>query len=76
MAYDEKQRERIYKYRAEKYTRVNLDISAEDKQRWKAAAEAENLPLNTFIRAAVEDRISAQSPGPAPETPAADDPEK
>lgn len=68
------------KWTAEHADRITLQGPRGFKARIKAAADAEGVSMNQFIRAAVESRISAQDPGPAPETQAAEsaaaDPEK
>lgn len=50
----------IIKYKNEHYSRVVLDVPKETKERWKAAAQKEKMPLATFVRQAVEERISRQ----------------
>ncbi len=42
----------------EKYKRIPLDVSIESYEKWKKAAETAGLPLNTFIKSAVEEKIS------------------
>lgn len=57
MAYNEKSKAATYAYREKSYARVNLDMKKEEKERWKAAADAANLALNAYIKQAVSERI-------------------
>ena len=42
----------------EKYKRIPLDVPIKSYEKWKKAAETAGLPLNTFIKSAVEEKIS------------------
>lgn len=58
MAYNEKSKEATYAYRAKSYARVNLDLKKEEKDRWRAAADAAGLALNAYIKEAVSQRMA------------------
>lgn len=58
MTYDAKYNAQNYKYRSEKFKRVGIDF---DKRYYedvlKPAAESVNLPVGTFIKQAIEEKI-------------------
>ena len=52
-------RKAVQKYNAKTYKRVPLDIRKEDYEILKAACERLGMPVNTFIRYAINDRLRA-----------------
>lgn len=46
------------KYNEEKYARIGLYLSPDEKKKWKSAAESEGVSLIGFIRRCVNEKIS------------------
>lgn len=55
--FDKKNYDLEYKRKNQK--RIPLDVQQESYEKWKNAAEKACLPLNTFIKSAVEEKIAA-----------------
>lgn len=68
--YTEAQKRATIKYLQEKTDSIRIRTPKGDKARWQAAAAAQNISLNQFIIAAVEEKITAipQTPSPALDT--------
>lgn len=64
--YTEAQKRATIKYLQEKTDSIRIRTPKGDKTRWQAAAAAQNVSLNQFIIAAVEEKIAAASPDSAP----------
>lgn len=47
------------KFAKEKYKRIPLDLPLEMAEKWKKAAEMAGIPLNTFIKSAVNEKIES-----------------
>ncbi len=47
------------KFAKEKYKRIPLDLPIEIAEKWKKAAEIAGMPLNTFIKSAVNEKIES-----------------
>ena len=45
------------KFAKEKYKRIPLDLPLEMAEKWKKAAKMAGIPLNTFIKSAVNEKI-------------------
>jgi len=53
------QKEATRKYRAEKTSSVQIQLTLEDKAEWAAYAASRNMPLATLIRQAVRESMLA-----------------
>ena len=47
------------KYAKENLKRIPLDVTKEMAEKWKKAAEIAGMPLNTFIKSAVNEKIES-----------------
>lgn len=47
------------KFAKDKYKRIPLDLPLEMAEKWKKAAEIAGMPLNTFIKSAVNEKIES-----------------
>lgn len=58
MAYDPKYNENVYRYRKKKIKRVPFDVQISYyNEIMKPAAECAGLPMNTFIKEAIAEKI-------------------
>lgn len=57
MALTEKRKESMYKYARENLKRIPLDVTKEKYEEIKAAAEAAGLPVNRYIKKAIDERM-------------------
>ena len=48
-------------YARKKLKRIPLDIQLESFEKWKKYADIAGLPLNTFIKKSVEEKISSMA---------------
>lgn len=71
--YTEAQKKATLKYLKEKTDSIQIRTPKGTKERWRKAAAAQNVSLNQFIVAAVEEKIAAalseSAPAPAPGAP-------
>lgn len=63
MPYNEKSKQYVYEYKANKIKRVPLDMQLSDYEELKQAAEAAGLSVNGFIKAAIKAAIAAGTRG-------------
>ena len=59
MPYNEKTKQYVYEYKANKIKRVPLDMQLSDYEELKQAAAAAGLSVNGFIKAAIKAAIAA-----------------
>jgi len=53
----ENQQKYILEYNKSHYKRIPLDVTFEDYERIREAAAAAGMPVNTFIKAAIQEKI-------------------
>lgn len=57
MSYTDAQKRATNKYIKNNYDRINVTVPTGQKAVWKAAADAEGLSLNDFIRRCVAEKL-------------------
>lgn len=59
MTYNKKYNEQNYKYRSEKFKRVGIDVERTYYEEiLKPAADSLSMPVGTFIKQAIEEKIN------------------
>jgi len=58
----DKRRESERRYKEKAYKRIPLDVRLEDYELIRQAAEVEGIGVNTWIKAAITDRLGANTP--------------
>lgn len=57
MALSDQRKEYLYEYQKTKLKRIPLDVTKEKYEEIKAAAEAADLPVNRYIKKAIDERM-------------------
>lgn len=65
MPYSDAAKRATYKYHAAKIKRIPLDVKATDYETIKAASDRAGQPVNTYIKQAIQERLTRDATGSA-----------